>query len=385
MHLVEDARTEAYIVLSSGPGRGAKPAAGAAAPLPPQLLTGDLRAPPPRGPLSAAGRRARGAAAAALARALDRRSRRRVGATLATNQACLVARAAMPGCDAVAPKVCARACASPARRTARASPSTLPVPCPSPPHRCSPSRQFCRTLGFPTTLGGPLSGWIARRAARLIAARVAWFDRVLAGALDAGATQVVLLAAGYDSSAYRLARPGVRFFEVDLPPVSAAKRGLVAAALPGLAPSALPTYIGADLAAVPLGEALAPAGFDPAARTLWVAQGLSMYLPPEALSGMLSAARRLSGPGSAFACDLLNSGWRRAAPVAWQALLAAVAARGEPMLCAAEAAAPGALAALAAAHGWRLGAVGARCGGADASARGAVRSRDMIACVQLLA
>jgi methyltransferase (TIGR00027 family) len=236
-------------------------------------------------------------------------------------------------------------------------------------------RQFCRALGIAGALTrhGPLSAWATRYAGELVARRSAWFDRVLAGALDAGATQVVLLAAGYDSSAYRLARPGVRFFEVDLPPVSAAKRGLVAAALPGLAPSALPTYIGADLAAVPLGEALAPAGFDPAARTLWVAQGLFMYLAPEATSRLICQVRALSAPGSRLACDLVNAAWSPDHPVAAASLFRGVAERGEPMLCAVRDATAATLAALGEAHGFALrsGAVGRDVRGAVAAPRGA--------------
>jgi O-methyltransferase involved in polyketide biosynthesis len=42
---------------------------------------------------------------------------------------------------------------------------------------------------------------------------------------------VVVVAAGYDTRAYRLAMPGVRFFEVDLPSASARKQELVAEVL----------------------------------------------------------------------------------------------------------------------------------------------------------
>jgi hypothetical protein len=52
---------------------------------------------------------------------------------------------------------------------------------------------------------------------------------------------------GFDTRAYRFARPGVRFFEVDLPGPSEAKRGLVDATLPDAAAHPRPAYIAADL------------------------------------------------------------------------------------------------------------------------------------------
>jgi O-methyltransferase involved in polyketide biosynthesis len=93
-----------------------------------------------------------------------------------------------------------------------------------------------------------------------------------------------VLAAGFDSTAYRFARPGVKFFELDLPHASQRKRELVDACLPDRGAHPRPAYIAADLAAVPLGEALAGSRFDPAAPTLWLAQGLTYYVSIELLS-----------------------------------------------------------------------------------------------------
>jgi len=59
-------------------------------------------------------------------------------------------------------------------------------------------------------------------------ARTAFFDRVVVHALDRGITQVVTGGAGYDGRAFRYARPGVRWFEVDHPATQADKRARVA-------------------------------------------------------------------------------------------------------------------------------------------------------------
>ena len=57
----------------------------------------------------------------------------------------------------------------------------------------------------------------ASRMHDYLAARTAFFDRTVTGALGRGVTQVVVGAAGYDGRAFRYAKPGVRWFEVDHP------------------------------------------------------------------------------------------------------------------------------------------------------------------------
>src|SRR5688500_2926243 len=74
-----------------------------------------------------------------------------------------------------------------------------------------------------------------------IALRTAFLDRGVTQMLDGGARQVVVLGAGFDARAARLARPGVRFFEVDHPATQDEKRKR-AAAIPGY-PVDAPTYV----------------------------------------------------------------------------------------------------------------------------------------------
>ena len=57
----------------------------------------------------------------------------------------------------------------------------------------------------------------ANRMHDYLAARTAFFDRTVTGALGRGVRQVVVGAAGYDGRAFRYAKPGVRWFEVDHP------------------------------------------------------------------------------------------------------------------------------------------------------------------------
>src|SRR5436190_8140347 len=67
-------------------------------------------------------------------------------------------------------------------------------------------------------------------------ARTFYIDAALRRAAAAGATQVVVLGAGFDSRAYRFraSHPSVRFFEVDLPATIEAKKSRLAEALGGV-------------------------------------------------------------------------------------------------------------------------------------------------------
>jgi methyltransferase (TIGR00027 family) len=165
-------------------------------------------------------------------------------------------------------------------------------------------------------------------------ARTQWFDARLVAALDAGIDQVVVIAAGFDTTAYRLARPGVKFFEVDLPAASARKRALVDAVLPDAAAYPRPAYVAADLSTVDLADALAGCGFDPARPAFFSCQGLVYYLPPCAVAALLASVRRLAAPGSRLAFDFIRlaclAGKRAAGGL--EVMRTAVAARGEPFL-----------------------------------------------------
>jgi methyltransferase (TIGR00027 family) len=82
------------------------------------------------------------------------------------------------------------------------------------------------------------------RVARLsttpsLAVRTVFFDGFVRDAIAAGIRQVVVLAAGYDSRAWRLAQPGVAFFEVDRAATQADKRGR--------APAGGPVFVAADV------------------------------------------------------------------------------------------------------------------------------------------
>ncbi|GBF98456.1 S-adenosyl-L-methionine-dependent methyltransferase [Raphidocelis subcapitata] len=138
-----------------------------------------------------------------------------------------------------------------------------------------------------------------------IDARTRWIDDGMKRALDDGIKQVVIIAAGYDTRAYRLGRPGVKFYEVDLPHASEKKRELVEKLFPA-DKYPRPQFIGADLSQVGLADALAPSDFDRSRRTLYLIEGLVYYLPPVAFKSLLSALAETAAVGSRLYFDFIN-------------------------------------------------------------------------------
>ena len=133
---------------------------------------------------------------------------------------------------------------------------------------------------------------------RMTTVRTRFIDDALNRAISRGVKQIVMLGAGLDSYAYR--RPDlleeVRVFEVDRPVMQAFKRQRVAIAL-GAEPTYV-TYVTADFQRDKLDEILASHGCNVALETLFVMEGVSMYLPAATVSDILAlVARHRSGSG----------------------------------------------------------------------------------------
>ena len=122
-------------------------------------------------------------------------------------------------------------------------------------------------------------------------ARTAFFDRVVVHAADHGVAQVVVGGAGYDGRAFRYARPGVRWFEVDHPATQADKRERVARL--GLDAAHI-AFIPADFTADPLAGPLRDAGLDPASRALFLFEGVAVYLDRPVIERVLAEFREVT-------------------------------------------------------------------------------------------
>ncbi|OBF04900.1 SAM-dependent methyltransferase [Mycobacterium sp. ACS4054] len=134
-----------------------------------------------------------------------------------------------------------------------------------------------------------------------IAVRTRFFDDFFLNAARDGIRQSVILAAGLDARAYRLSwPPGNVVYEVDQPKVVEFKSAAMARL--GAAPTADRRTVSVDLRD-DWPEALRRSGFDPAQPTSWSAEGLLMYLPPEAQDKLFDNITELSAPGSKLATE----------------------------------------------------------------------------------
>jgi methyltransferase (TIGR00027 family) len=136
------------------------------------------------------------------------------------------------------------------------------------------------------------------------AVRTHFFDAFFADAVAAGIRQVVILASGLDSRAYRLEWPAQTVvFEIDQPKVLDYKAARMAEH--GWLPSAKRHAVAIDLR-LDWPNALREAGFDAGAPTAWLAEGLLMYLPADAQDRLFEQITALSAPGSRVAAETVG-------------------------------------------------------------------------------
>ena len=131
--------------------------------------------------------------------------------------------------------------------------------------------------------------------------RTAFFDRVVVHSLDRGITQVVIGGAGYDGRAFRYARPGVRWFEVDHPATQQDKRARITRL--GLTTPPL-AFIPADFTADPVAEPLLAAGLNPAVPALFLFEGVAVYLEQPVIERVLAEFRAVTPVGSPLAISV---------------------------------------------------------------------------------
>ena len=136
----------------------------------------------------------------------------------------------------------------------------------------------------------------ARVMADLIAVRTTAIDTAVRAAIAAGATQLVILGAGYDGRAWRLNElAGVKVFEVDHPATQGEKRARVAKLPPAIGTV---SFVSIDFERESLGSLLERAGHDRSSPTCWIWEGVVMYLTREAMRSTLAGIAKRSASGS---------------------------------------------------------------------------------------
>ncbi|MFI6442216.1 SAM-dependent methyltransferase [Streptomyces sp. NPDC050759] len=137
-----------------------------------------------------------------------------------------------------------------------------------------------------------------RAMPHFIAVRTRFFDDFLRTATS-DCKQVVILAAGLDTRAYRLDLPSeVRVFEIDLPEVLAFKEEVVTRqnAVSSCSRTTVPVDLRDDWP-----PALIEAGFRTDQPTAWTAEGLLVYLSEDETTKLIKGVSTLSAPGSRVA------------------------------------------------------------------------------------
>ncbi len=146
-------------------------------------------------------------------------------------------------------------------------------------------------------------------------------DAFLRDAIADGIRQLVIVGAGLDARAYRIAElEDVRVFELDHPATQSYKRGRVSEheqRCQELIHAAI------DFEKQTLDDVLKSHDFAPQERSIWIWEGVTMYLAPEAVDATLAAIASSSTKGSRLAVTYLPKEFR----AAWAIGISRVGAR----------------------------------------------------------
>ena len=136
-------------------------------------------------------------------------------------------------------------------------------------------------------------------------ARTAYFDGLFLEALESEIPQIVLLGAGYDTRAYRFAErnKGTKVIELDIAPTQNWKRKALKQAKIDVPENV--TLAPINFNTESLADALQRAGYDPAAKTLFLWEGVSYYLQPDSVNATLAILHD-AHPESRIAFDYIT-------------------------------------------------------------------------------
>ncbi len=153
--------------------------------------------------------------------------------------------------------------------------------------------------------------WLAQRAGNVFSTvpmviRTRFFDEFLQRiGLEQRIRQIVILASGLDTRAFRLKWPeGTRLFELDQPSVLRYKEQILRDA--GAQAACDRLAIEGDLTQ-PWGEGLLRCGFDAQRPSGWLLEGFLFYLPNESIARIIDQVSRLAAAGSWMGFDIINS------------------------------------------------------------------------------
>lgn len=137
-----------------------------------------------------------------------------------------------------------------------------------------------------------------------VRARVRYFDDFVKKSIDEGMLeQLVILGAGYDTRAYRIEglKKNIKVFEIDHPNTQKVKIEKIKEIF-GFLPDYV-VYVPVNFETEDFGKRLIAEGYDQQMKTLFIMEGLVMYIPPEAVDKTLAFIVNNSGKGSTILFD----------------------------------------------------------------------------------
>jgi methyltransferase (TIGR00027 family) len=153
---------------------------------------------------------------------------------------------------------------------------------------------------------------------RSLLVRTRFIDERLEHAVTTGTTQIVILGAGFDSRAYRLRQllKRTKVVEIDYGPTQEYKKRRVLEVLGGIPSNTV--YARIDFTREKLADVLSSAGYRATEKTFFIWEGVTMYLPEEAVRATLLFVASQSGTGSSIVFDFLSKSFidtlRQASP-----------------------------------------------------------------------
>lgn len=136
-----------------------------------------------------------------------------------------------------------------------------------------------------------------------VIARTKYLDDIVQKMLEEGVRQVVIMGAGFDSRGIRFSREKVKFFEIDTRHTQEAK--LKQYKKRNITKPADNILIPVNFEKENPGDKLLEYGFEKDIRTLFILEGITMYLSVEAIEDIFSLVREFSGPDSLIVFDYI--------------------------------------------------------------------------------
>ena len=169
----------------------------------------------------------------------------------------------------------------------------------------STSHKFLAKFGFVRKLGIAKSRKFTPGGFEYVLARTAFFDRQLLSALETGAKQLVILGAGFDTRAYRFAEQcsGCKIIELDIASTQNRKKECLQSA--GIAIPKNLTFASINFNLESLPDVLRQAGYNNEVKTVFLWEGVSMYLQRPAVEATLQFVGACKNPESLLVFDYI--------------------------------------------------------------------------------